>query len=72
MAYTMDMASGTVLSAEEPSFQLKRDTRAASRDTIRTAEYPQLQLAMVETQAQTEVPAFPATVVEALIKTLED
>jgi len=72
MAYTMDMASGTVLSVEEPSFQLKRDTRVASRDTIQTAEYPQLQLAMVETQAQTEVPAFPATVVEALIKTLED
>lgn len=68
MAYIMDMTNGTVHPVEEPSYQIKRE----SRDEARLAEYPQLQLAMVEAQTQVEAPALPAASIEALIKTLED
>jgi len=72
MAYIMDMASGTKLAVEEPSYQLKRDSRNMPLDASLLAEYPQLQLAMVEVQTQTEAASFHASVVEAAIETLED
>ena len=70
MAHIMDMANGTVHPVEEPSYQVKHGSRTESRDAARSVKYPQLQLAMIETQ--TEIPALPAASIEALIKTLED
>jgi len=72
VAHIMDMANGTIHPVEEPSYQGKRDSRTESRDGTRPAEYPQLQLAMVEAQTQVETPALPAVAIDALIRTLED
>lgn len=72
MTYIMDMASGTEQTVEEPSYQLKRDASVAPGDKARLTEHPQLQLAMVEVQPQTEAASFTAPVIEAALKTLED
>lgn len=72
MAHIMDMANGTIHPVEEPSYQVKRDSRIESRDATRPAEYPQLQLAMVEAETYVETRALPAASIDALIRTLED
>ncbi|VAW78527.1 hypothetical protein MNBD_GAMMA15-590 [hydrothermal vent metagenome] len=72
MAYIMDMANGTELTVEAPSYQLERGPGNAPRDANQLTEYPQLQLAIVELQTQAEAATFPASVVDATLKTLED
>ena len=73
MAHIMDMANGTVHPVEEPSYQIKRESRTESRDAAQFAEYPQLQLALTEAQTQAKPrTTLPPAAVEALIKMLED
>jgi hypothetical protein len=72
MAYIMDMANGTEHPVEEPSYQVVRESRLDAHDTAQLTEHPQLQLAVLEVQTQTEARPLPAASVEALIKALED
>jgi len=72
MAHIMDIADGTLHPVEEPSYLVNPESRTESRDAARLAEYPQLQLAMVETHIQAEAPALPVASIEALIRALED
>jgi len=70
MAYIMDMASGTTHPAEEAP--IKYHSRIEPQDAAALEEYPQLQLAMVETRTQNSGQTLPPAAIEALIKTLED
>ena len=72
MAYIMDMASGSEFPVEEPSYKLARETGSASCERPRRMDCPQLQLAMVEVQAEGETRTLPAATLEALINSLED
>jgi len=72
MAYIMDMASGTAYPVEEPEYQIDRAPETASQDVPGPEALPQLQLAMVERQAQPETRPLPAASIAALLKTLDD
>jgi len=72
MAYIMDMASGKAYPVEVPEYRIDRAPGTASQDVLRPEALPELQLAMVERQAQPETRSLPAASIAALLKTLED